>query len=128
MTAWGAKGMNVEHFFRAFGYSVKGLRACFRDETAFRQECLLAIPHFIGLLALPLETWVRVYLVLLWVILIVVELLNTAIEAVVNLVSPEHHPLAGKAKDCGSAAVFCILILFFLSWGWVIYELFKRSL
>lgn len=111
---------HVIHFVRAFGYSLAGLWTCFKDEVAFRQECLIAIPHFLAIALLPLPPWVRAFLALLWVLLVTVELLNTAIEAVVNLVSPEWHSLAKKAKDCASAAVFCMSSSLVVAWGWVV--------
>lgn len=104
------------HFLRAFRCSANGFRVCFRDEIAFRQECALAIPHFILVVLLPLSVQARVYLTALWFLLIVVELLNTAIESVTDLATPGQHDLAAKAKDCGSAAVSCVLALFLVSW------------
>lgn len=102
--------------FRSLRYSLDGLTRCFRDEIAFRQECLLAIPHFAGVLLLPLTWEVKLYLTAIWLMLAAVELLNTAVEAVVNLVSPQKHDLAKKAKDVASSAVFCMLVLFGVSW------------
>ena len=110
---------HIVHFFRAFGYSLAGFTTCFKDEVAFRQECIIAIPHFLAIVLLPLPMWVRAFLSFLWVLLVAVELMNTAIEAVVNLVSPDWHPLAKKAKDCGSAAVFCISSFLVVSWACV---------
>lgn len=113
----------IAHLFSALRYSVQGLGSAFRDETAFRQECLIAVPHFIAVVCLPLELWMRFYLAALWFVLVAVELLNTAVEAVTNLVSPDWNVLAKKAKDCGSAAVFCIIVLFSVSWMFVIFRL-----
>ena len=110
----------MNHILFAWKNSLHGLRNCWQDELAFRHECFLAIPHFIALVVLPLEFWLRLYLLGLWFVLIAVELLNTAIEAVVDLVSPQYHRLAGKAKDCASAAVFCLIVLLALSWGLVL--------
>ena len=118
----------MKHLINAIRYSIQGLRTCFRDEVAFRQECLLAIPHFLFLFLLPLSGYERLYLTIVWVLVLAAELLNTSIEAIVNLVSPEKHPLAGKAKDCGSAAVFCLLILLFLSWGVLLTRYFLTNI
>lgn len=104
------------HILKALRYSLAGLWACFRDEVAFRQECALAIPHFILVVVVPMEFWMRFALVAIWFLVIAFELVNTAIEAVVNLASPERHALAKKAKDCGSAAVLCLLVLLGLGW------------
>lgn len=114
------------HCMFAFACSLKGIWVCCRDEVAFRQECIIGVPHFMLLLFLPLESWVRVYLGALWILLLVVELLNTAIEAIVDLASPEWHVLAKKAKDCGSAAVFLVLLLMATSWGFVFYRMISK--
>lgn len=106
----------VAHFFAAFKYSLQGFVACFKQESAFRQECLLGVPHFILIYAVEMDAWMRVLLGVLWFLLIAVELLNSGIEAVVDLASPAHHELAKKAKDCGSAAVMCLLILIAGCW------------
>lgn len=106
----------MTHLFQSLFYSAKGLWACFRDEIAFRQECALAVPHFLAVALLPLSVALRLYLILLWFLLVAIELMNTAIESVTNLASPSFHDLAAKAKDCASAAVFVIILLFFSSW------------
>lgn len=100
----------------ALRYSLDGLRATWKDEEAFRQIvllCLVGIP-----LALYLGgSWAeRVLLILPLVLCVVVELLNTAIENLVDLVSPEWHPLAKKAKDMGSAAQFVCQIFWACVW------------
>ena len=105
-----------EHLLRALRYSADGIRACLRDEVAFRQECAIAVPHFLAVILLPLSFQVRLYMTALWFVLVAVELVNTALEAVTDIASPSVHELAKKAKDCGSAAVFSIIVLFLLSW------------
>ena len=109
----------ITHLLSALRYSAQGIAVCFKEEIAFRQECMMAVPYFIAVVCLPLELLARLYLAALWFVLIAVELLNTAIEAVVNLVSPEWNVLAKKAKDCGSAAVFVIMMLLVISWSFV---------
>lgn len=89
---------HIVHFFRAFDYSLAGFATSFKDEVAFRQECIIAIPHFLAIVLLPLPMWVRAFLSLLWVLIVTVELLNAAIETVVNLVSTDWHSLAKKTK------------------------------
>lgn len=96
---------------RAFGYSLQGLGAAWRHEAAFRQETLLAA------ILIPLGLWLgnttieRLLLAGVLVLVLVVELLNSAIEALADAISTEHHPLLGRAKDVGSAAVLLVLIL-----------------
>ena len=116
---------NIAHLFASLGYSWAGLKACFRDETAFRQELCCGVVHFALLFSLPLTTGVRVYLTILYVMILTVELLNTAVEAVVDCTVQEKRPLAKKAKDCASAAVFCIVTTFVISWMVVLVKSFR---
>lgn len=96
--------------FDAFGYSMKGFQAAWQNEAAFRQEALLAIvllPASFFLARSGLELALLIGGVML---VLVTELLNSAIEAIVDKTTPEIHELAGRAKDMGSAAVLCALI------------------
>ena len=113
----------IRHFCKAFGYSMSGLRFAFR-EPAIRQELLLGIVNCVVLVIFNLPIWSRIVLFALWFLVFVVELLNTAIEAVVDLVSPQFNELAKKAKDLGSAAIFCSLLLFFGGWMAICFEMF----
>ena len=96
----------IRRIILAGGYSYKGFVACFRHEAAFRQELGLTV------VLLPLAFWLgdsameRALMIGVWLIVPTVELINSGIEAVVDRISDEHHPLAGRAKDVGSAAVF----------------------
>jgi diacylglycerol kinase (ATP) len=101
---------------RAFGSSMRGLAGAFRDEAAFRQELALAV------IVIPLGLWLghgaieRVVLVAPVLLVLIVELLNSAIEATVDRIGPERHVLAGLAKDIGSAAVLLSLVLLAVVW------------
>ncbi|HEY9269235.1 MAG TPA: diacylglycerol kinase [Methylotenera sp.] len=101
----------------AFGYSLQGFGAAFKHEDAFRQEVFLA------LVLIPLafylgENRVEQALMIASVLLVlIVELLNSAIEAAVDHTSIERHPLAKQAKDIGSAAVFIALLIVAVVWG-----------
>lgn len=109
---------------RAFNYSCQGLKAAWHSEAAFRQECLLAlvlIPGSFWLGRTPVEVFLLLALV---VVVLILELINTAIEALADLVSPEYHPLIAKAKDTGSAAVLLGLLLTAAWWGFVIIDRF----
>ena len=118
----GNKGLT--RIIKAFGFSVKGFRAAWIHEEAFRQEVLLA------LILLPLSFFVAVnasqlaILLLTLFIVLITEILNSAVEAVVDRVSDEHHKLAGRAKDMGSAAVVLSLTMTAVIWGVIIYENF----
>ena len=114
------KHQGFRRILMAFCYSWDGLKDAFVKEAAFRQEFLLfliALP-LIGFL--PLSPAIRLLLVLMHLATLVVELLNSAIEAVVDLASPEKHPLAKQAKDMGSAAVMITFIGLLCSWGWAL--------
>ncbi len=100
----------------AFGYSVKGLVAAFRHEAAFRQEVLLLIVGVILACLLPVSSVERILLIGSVVLVMIVELINSAVEAVVDRIGEEHHELAGRAKDMGSAAVFVTLVLSAFVW------------
>ena len=114
--------------FKAAGYSWKGIKACYRNESAFRQE--------LGLLLVlsPLSLWLSsnavefILLIGSVVMLLVVELLNTAIEMVVDRQGDEWHELSGLAKDLGSAAVFVMLGLCVLVWATLIISYLNLSL
>ena len=106
----------LAHLIDAFKYSCEGLNAVW-GETAFQIEML------VGLIAVPAAWFLpgmdliwRVMLTLAWLALPTLEIINTAIEAIVDLVSPDWHPLAKKAKDCGSAAIFCAGIANIIVW------------
>jgi diacylglycerol kinase (ATP) len=100
----------------ATGYSIKGIRACWRNEAAFRQEVLLVIvllPLSL-LVAKSIEQWLLLVTPLF--LLLIVELLNSAVENVVDRIGQELHKLSGQAKDMGSAAVLICLLLTGTSW------------
>ncbi len=107
----------ITHVIKAFQYSLQGLRAAFRYEEAFRLEllaCLIMVPLGIWLGRSALE-YALLFSSLLLVL--IVELVNSAIEAIVDRIGVEHHVLSGRAKDIGSAAVFLSLIYVAVVWG-----------
>ncbi|HEC06792.1 MAG TPA: diacylglycerol kinase [Thiolapillus brandeum] len=110
----------ITRLIKAFGYSMQGFVSCFRSEAAFRQEVA------VSLLIIPLGLWLgqtgveRALLIASWLLVPIVEMLNSAIEAVVDRIGPEHHELSGQAKDIGSAAVFLAISLFLLVWALVL--------
>ncbi|MAT83917.1 MAG: diacylglycerol kinase [Gammaproteobacteria bacterium] len=115
------------HVIKATEYSLKGLRSAWLHESAFRQECI------IGLVLLPCafllgETLVQTALLIgVCVIVLITELLNSALEAAVDRMGEEFHDLAGRAKDMGSAAVALSLALVWLTWGLVAIQRFVVS-
>lgn len=98
-------------------YSAEGLKFAWQSEHAFRQELVVALPAMLVAALLPLPALERLALVAVLVVVLVVELLNSAIEAVVDRVSLERHPLSKSAKDLGSAAVALAVMLAALTWG-----------
>ncbi|MET0069010.1 MAG: diacylglycerol kinase [Candidatus Thiodiazotropha sp.] len=112
--------VGIRRLVNALGWSMKGLKATFKHEEAFRQEVYLLI------LLAPLGFWLgndgveRALLVGPLLIVLIVELLNSAIESVVDRISDEKHKLSGRAKDQGSAAVLISLMLVVLCWGMVL--------
>jgi diacylglycerol kinase (ATP) len=102
--------------FRAFGYSFQGFRHAWREEAAFRQESGLAavlIPLGLYLGRSGVE---RTLLVCPMLFILVIEILNSAVEAVVDRSGTERHPLAGMAKDMGSAAVLLSFVILGTVW------------
>jgi diacylglycerol kinase (ATP) len=107
---------------RAFGYSLAGLRSAYKKESAFRQELILAI------VLVPLGVWLgrngveRTLLIGSVLIVLIVELLNSAVEATVDRGGKNWDKLAARAKDMGSAAVLIALLLLLSTWGLVLYD------
>ncbi len=107
----------LRRLLNAFGYSLAGFRAAFKHEDAFRQEVLLAVILIPLAIALPIEALGKAILISSVLLVIMVELINSAIEATVDRISLENHILAKRAKDIGSAAVLVSLINVVVIWG-----------
>ena len=113
----GQNARGLTRILNAFVYSKEGFRKCFKHEEAFRQEVLASI------IIIPLGVWLgdngleRAVLVGSWLMVLIVELLNSAIEAVVDRVGLEQHELSGRAKDIASAAVLSSIMLAMTVWG-----------
>lgn len=113
---------DVGRIVRAGSYSASGLRAAIRKEAAFRQEVLLFV------VLAPLALWLgrngveRALLLGSLVVVLIVELLNSAVEAAVDRIGKKHHKLSGRAKDMGSAAVYLALMLVVVTWGLVLMD------
>ncbi len=105
------------HFFKNSSYALKGLKDIILNETSFKIELLIAV------LLLPVIVWVNVelsYKLLMFISLmgmLIAETINSAIERVTDLVTLEHHDMAGRAKDAGSAIVFLSIVVFVVVWG-----------
>jgi diacylglycerol kinase (ATP) len=118
----------LRRIINATFYSMAGFRAAWRDEAAFRQELLLCV------VLIPAAFWLgrtaveRSLLIGSCLIVLVVELLNSAIENVVDRFGEERHRLAGQAKDMGSAAVFTGLVLTLVVWSLIAWQRFGPTL
>lgn len=100
----------IRRIWNALRYSLDGFKAAWRDEAAFFQETLLALVLIPVALALPVDGKAKALLIASVLLVLIVELLNSAVEAVVDRISPEKHALSKRAKDMGSAAVLLALV------------------
>ncbi len=113
----------LRRIYKAMGYSLKGFSAAWRYEAAFRQEAVIAVLAIILAYYLESDPITRILLIgSVWLVL-VVETINSAIEAVVDRIGPELHPLSGRAKDLGSAAVTLAIILAVWTWATLLWRL-----
>ncbi|MCW8995237.1 MAG: diacylglycerol kinase [Psychromonas sp.] len=110
------KNSGLKRIILATGYSLKGLKSTFKHEAAFRQELLLAAVLIPVACYLDVSQIERLLLIAPIFLVMITEIINSAIEAVVDRIGSEHHELAGRAKDMGSAAVLVALILTAYIW------------
>jgi len=112
----------IKRWANATGHSIRGIRACWNHETAFRQDVMLSAVLFVTsfFLARSAEQWLLLVLPLF--LILIVELLNSAVENAVDRIGTERHHLSGRAKDMGSAAVLFCLILIAMSWITIAWE------
>jgi diacylglycerol kinase (ATP) len=121
-TADRLKPTGMTRIFKAMRVSMLGLAGAFREEAAFRQELALA------LVVIPLGLWLgrngieRALLVAPMFLVLIVELINSAIESTIDRIGMERHKLSGLAKDIGSAAVFMSLLLMAVVWTLVLWR------
>ena len=109
------------HFYNNTLYALSGIKAMWRGEKSFRIEIFIIVPLFIVIWFLPLGALEQIALGVSLLFILAMESLNSAIEACVDLVSPDFHPLAKVAKDCGSAAVFISICTAVLAWGVILF-------
>lgn len=107
--------------WNALFYSIAGFKAAYRHEHAFRQECLLALVLLPLALLLPTGGLGKAMMVASVLLVLIVELLNSALEAAVDRISLEDNQLAKRAKDIGSAAVFMSLVNVAVIWALVLF-------
>jgi diacylglycerol kinase (ATP) len=118
------KDKGIHRIINAFIYSFAGYKAAWKNEEAFRQECI------VGIFAIPAGLWLgttgtqRALLIGVYLIIPLTELLNASIEAIVDRMGPERHLLSGRAKDLGSAAVLLSICMAIIVWVLIAYERF----
>ena len=110
--------------FRALGYTWDGLKAAAAHEEAFKQELLVIVPLSVAAWFVPASLLEKALLFAVLQLILIVELLNSAIEANTDHISLERHPLAKRAKDMGSAAVFLAIVVALAVWGAVLWKAF----
>jgi len=110
----------LTHAWRATGIALQGLRAAWQHEDAFRQEVLVAAIAMPAALLLPASPLGKVMMIASILLVLIVELLNSALETAVDHTSLERHPLAKRAKDIASAAVFLSIVNALAVWGLVL--------
>jgi len=116
----------LNRIFAASRYSIQGLQLAWKTEHAFRQELLVSIPAILAAILLPISRMERLVLIMVLALVVIVELLNSAVEAAIDRISLERHPLSKNAKDFGSAAVFLTVILAIVTWAVIVLPVFMR--
>ncbi|WP_199459538.1 diacylglycerol kinase [Vibrio owensii] len=114
----------LKRIIKATGYSAKGLRAAFKHEAAIRQELVMLAIAIVLVCVFDLSVIERTLMLGVVVLVLIVELINSAIEAVVDRVGVEHHELSGRAKDIGSAAVMVALAFAGFTWLYILLSLY----
>ncbi|RFP15105.1 MULTISPECIES: diacylglycerol kinase [unclassified Duganella] len=114
----------LKRIFSAFLYSIDGFKSAWKHEHAFRQEVSLFVVGTIIALVLRISAFEKLMLIGVLMLILIVELINSSIEAVVDRVSLERHPLSKNAKDFGSAAVLLTCLLAAGAWGVVLFNRF----
>jgi diacylglycerol kinase (ATP) len=118
----GRKGL--VRIYHALLYSLSGLRIAFKNEIAFRQELFAFIILTVIAIILPVSPMLKILLILSIASVMIVELLNSAIETIVDKVSPEYSTAAKHAKDMGSSAVFLTIACATVIWIYVLIKIF----
>ncbi|WP_163340269.1 diacylglycerol kinase [Desulfopila sp. IMCC35008] len=116
----------ISRIIAAFFYSLQGIKSCLKHEEAFRQEAALVLLLLPVILFLPVATTTKLSLFLVNMLILIVEMLNSAIEAIVDMTSPEYHDLAKRAKDVGSGAVFLAILTASVFWLHALFGIYSK--
>lgn len=117
--------LGLRHFLRAFKYSMQGLRDIALTSIAFRHEIVLGAIHLVCVVLFLRSAVERVVMVSLWGVLMAVEIVNSAIEIIVDMVSLQKSEQARSAKDMGSAAVFVVSVIIAFAWMYFILRMLQ---
>ena len=118
-----ATDTGIKRILKAFIYSRDGFSAAFKSEAALRQDLLVFVIFSLIALFLELVLWQKALLISSLLFIVIMELVNTAVETVIDRISPDYHELSKKAKDIGSLLVLLSFINAFLIWGAFLYPL-----
>lgn len=110
------KPKGLKRIINAFKYSLKGFKSAIKYETAFRQELIMLVIAYVIVMLIDFSIYERILLLGSIGVVMIVELINSAIECVVDRIGSERHELSGRAKDYGSAAVCLSLLLTATLW------------
>lgn len=116
------KTKGIRRILNASIYSWRGLKSAWLSEAAVRQELFLLAILLPTALLLPVTPAEKALLIFSVFLILLVELINSAIEAAIDRIGPEYHPLSGKAKDIGSAAVLIAIIMAAIVWGLILFS------
>ena len=122
-----AQSGGIKRILKAFGYSYDGFKAVFKSEAAFRQDLMFCLFFGIMFCCLPLVGIVRAFLFFSLFLILFMELINSAIEVIVDRIGEEYHPLSKKAKDVGSLLVLLAFVHFFAAAGILLWPLIIGS-
>ncbi len=123
-----ATNTGLKRILKAFVYSYNGFTAAFKSEIAFRQDLTVAVIFSLLALFLPLVLWQKAIMISSLLIILLMELVNTAIETIIDRISPDYHELSKKAKDIGSLLVLLSFVNAIILWGAFLYPLFFRCI
>jgi len=122
-----SKAKGIRRLIDAALYSVAGIRAAWRNEEAFRIEAIAGVFLVPAAFYIARSTVELALLVGTCLIVLITELINSAVEAIVDRIGDEYHELSGRAKDIGSAAVFISIIMLLFVWGAIILDRCRMS-
>jgi len=115
------------NFFKNTSYALKGLIDLIQNETSFKIELIIAIVLLPVILVIDATIVYKVLMFISLMGMLIAEAINSAIERVVDLVTLEHHHMAGRAKDVGSTVVFLSIFVFVITWAVILLDIFSKN-